>query len=109
MGKMPELGLQFVADTINNDFTASFVTYIEFLGFECITKTSEDFISITNGFKINKDIIHACKLIRMAHKIKLPDAVIAATSDVYDLTIISRNTSDFKNIEGLTVLDPLKI
>ena len=40
------------------------------------------------------------------HTIKLPDAIIAATALVYDLTLISRNVSDFKNIEGLKVLNP---
>ena len=44
--------------------------------------------------------------LRKIQKIKLPDAIIAATALVHNLTIISRNTSDFKNITGLTCLDP---
>lgn len=44
--------------------------------------------------------------IRKAHKIKLPDAIIAATAFVYDLTLITRNTSNFKNIPGLQIIDP---
>jgi predicted nucleic acid-binding protein len=44
--------------------------------------------------------------IRKKHKTKLPDAIIAATALVYDLVIISRNISDFKNIDGLQVIDP---
>lgn len=43
--------------------------------------------------------------IRQKYKTKLPDAIIAATALVHNLTIISRNTADFKNIEGLKVLD----
>ena len=43
--------------------------------------------------------------IRKAHKLKLPDAIIAATAIVYDLTLISRNVSDFKNINGLKIMD----
>lgn len=42
---------------------------------------------------------------RRKYKTKLPDAIIAATALVHNLTIISRNTADFKNIEGLKVLD----
>lgn len=44
--------------------------------------------------------------IRKEYKIKLPDAIIAATALVNDLTLISRNKSDFKNIDGLAVIDP---
>ena len=44
--------------------------------------------------------------IRKAHKIKLPDAIIAATAIIYGLTLISRNVGDFKGIPGLTVTDP---
>lgn len=44
--------------------------------------------------------------IRKVHKIKLPDAIISATALVHDFKLISRNISDFKNIGGLTVVDP---
>jgi predicted nucleic acid-binding protein len=44
--------------------------------------------------------------IRKKNKTKLPDAIIAATALVYDLVLISRNVSDFKNIEGLQLVDP---
>jgi predicted nucleic acid-binding protein len=44
--------------------------------------------------------------IRKAHKIKLPDAIIAATALVYDLTLLSRNISDFTNINGLKIVNP---
>ena len=40
---------------------------------------------------------------RRAHKIKLPDAIIAATASCHDLTLVTRNISDFDklNIETL--------
>jgi predicted nucleic acid-binding protein len=44
--------------------------------------------------------------IRKLHHIKLPDAIIAATAIVYDLTLISRNKSDFVNISRIKVLSP---
>jgi len=55
---------------------------------------------------LTNNVVETCIIIRKKHKTKLPDAIIAATALVYDLTIISRNTSDFKNIDGLTVIDP---
>ncbi len=39
-------------------------------------------------------------------KIKLPDAVIAATAIVNDFTLISRNDDDFEKVPGLKYLNP---
>ena len=55
---------------------------------------------------INADIVKNTIAIRKAHKIKTPDAIIAATAIVYDLTLITRNTADFKNIPNLKIIDP---
>ena len=44
--------------------------------------------------------------IRKKQKIKLPDAIIAATALVYELSLVSRNVSDFKNIDGLQLINP---
>jgi predicted nucleic acid-binding protein len=109
MKRMPEKGLQFLARVVNEDFIISFITYIEFLGYKDIPKASEEFISLASVIAINKPIMDACISLRKTHKIKLPDAIIAATALVYDLALISRNTSDFKNIDGLQVIDPHRI
>jgi len=37
---------------------------------------------------------------------KLPDAIIAATALVYDLTLVTRNVADFKNIDRLKLVNP---
>ena len=55
---------------------------------------------------INKDIVTKTIAIRQQYKTKLPDAIIAATAMLYGLTLITRNINDFKNIEGLQVIDP---
>jgi predicted nucleic acid-binding protein len=34
MKRIPEKGLQFLAGVINEDFTVSFITYIEFFGLQ---------------------------------------------------------------------------
>ncbi len=46
--------------------------------------------------------------IRKAHKIKLPDAIIAATAFVHNLTLITRNTKDFKGIDKLKIVNPFE-
>jgi predicted nucleic acid-binding protein len=55
---------------------------------------------------INAGIVQKTISIRKSKKIELPDAIIAATALVHGFTLISRNTSDFKNIMGLKVIDP---
>ena len=47
--------------------------------------------------------------IRKVFKIKLPDAVIAATALVNGLSLISRNIKDFVNIPDLNVINPYLI
>ncbi|MEZ0483414.1 PIN domain-containing protein [Fibrella aquatica] len=44
--------------------------------------------------------------LRKARKIKVPDAIIAATALVNQLTLITNNTKDFLNIPSLSILDP---
>jgi toxin FitB len=109
MGAMSAKSIAFLKDIINVDFTVSFVSYIEFLGYKNVTKASEDFIALANVIEVDKAIIDACIAIRKQHNIKLPDAIIAATALPYNLTILTRNTNDFKNITGLKVVNPWEL
>lgn len=36
----------------------------------------------------------------------MPDAIIAATAIAYQLTIVTRNTTDFDKIPGIAVINP---
>ena len=56
---------------------------------------------------LTKEIEKQTILIRKSNKIKLPDAIIAATAIVYNLTLVTRNIDDFKNISGLKIFNPL--
>ena len=46
--------------------------------------------------------------IRLQYKIKLPDAIIAATALEYALKLVTRNVADFNSIEGLNVVNPFE-
>ena len=107
--KLPEKGLAFLADAINNHFTVSFITYIEFLGYKSVTQANKDFMALATVVEIDKDIINACIELRKTHRIKLPDAIIAATALVQGLTIITNNEKDFENIVGLKFINPYKV
>jgi predicted nucleic acid-binding protein len=106
MGNIPENGMAFMVSVINKEFNVSFVSYIEFLGYKNITPQSEAFISLATVIEINKNIIDTCIALRKSKRIDLPDAIIAATALNQNLIIVSRNTKDFENIEGLQIIDP---
>ena len=46
---------------------------------------------------------------RRKYKMKLPDAVIAATALHFSLILVTNNTKDFKNIKGVEVINPYNI
>ncbi len=106
---LPEAGQAFVATVIDEQFNISIINEIEVLGHKSATPELERFISLANIIDLNREIASVAITLRKNHKIKLGDAVIAATALVNTLTIITRNTIDFKNIEGLKILNPFNI
>ena len=44
--------------------------------------------------------------LRQQLRIKLPDAIIAATALTHGLPLLTRNTSDFGAVPGMLVLNP---
>ena len=67
------------------------------------------FIEITSILPIDDIVIEKTIGIRQVKKIGLGDAIIAATALANNLVLLSRNTSDFKEIEGLKVIDLYKV
>ena len=107
--KIPQKGLLFLSEIINYEFNVSFVTYIEFLGFKAATLAMEEFIGLANIIEINKTIINTTIELRKESKIQLPDAIIAATAIRMNLILVTRNTSDFQDINKLKILNLWKI
>ena len=57
-------------------------------------------------YPLDEPIIIKAIETRKTYKTKLPDAIIAATALINGLTLISSNIKDFKNIQGLNLLNP---
>lgn len=97
-------------DTIFDiELNVSVITKIETLGFNAPPEEEKkmlQFFSVANIIAITDEIIQLTIHLRKTVKLKTPDAIIAATALVYNHTLFSRNLSDFKNIPGLTVIDP---
>ena len=105
IGRLPDNGLNFLAKVINENFIVSFITFIEYLGYKDIEKSSEEFISLAEVIEIDKFIIQRCIDLRKNCKIKIPDAIIAATALTRNLILITNNEKDFLAIQELAVIN----
>ncbi len=65
-----------------------------------------EFINASEVFALEEPVIVKAVDIRKTFKTKLPDAIIAATAIVNNLSLITRNTKDFEQIQELEVIDP---
>jgi len=100
-------GKLFIDDVFasNGDYAISLITYMEILSYRFTSREEEDFIhqllSLFTVIDIDKEIAEAVIRLRKRRKIKLPDAVIVATAQVYNL-ILYTNDKQLHGIESLT-------
>ena len=98
--------------SFNGEMNISIITKIEFLGWNKHTPDGLEkcncLIRNTRIFPVNEDVADRAIEIRQGKKIKLPDAVIAATALLNNLTLATRNVDDFKDVEGLLIHNPFK-
>lgn len=105
-GKFSEEGMKFMSKIIDKTPIISAITRIEILSF--ITPNSDllkKFVAISNVVMLDEDIIQKTIALRRSRKIKIPDAIIAATAIVKGFTLITHNISDFEGIPSLKLLD----
>ncbi len=69
----------------------------------------EEFINSITIWNLDEPIIIKGIEVRKNYTIKLPDAIIAATALVGNLTLTTRNITDFKNIPGLKLINPWEL
>ena len=108
--QLPIAAEKFIDDMLQQDLPIiSAITEIELLCWKAATRKDEEvlhsFVNDSFVIELEQPIKLRTANIRKQYKIKLPDAIIAATALVYNLTLITRNSTDFKNIEGLHLID----
>ncbi len=101
-------GDKTVADLINDkQIYVSFITELELLGYQELTEDERkriiEFLSECTIININRQIKERTIQIRQHQKIKLPDSIIAATSQYLNIPLISSD-ADFKKVEGISVV-----
>ena len=67
--------------------------------------TMQEFVRTVDVLPLDEPVIAQTIRLRQQHRVKLPDAIIAATALVHGLPLITHNGKDFGGVAGLMVLD----
>ncbi len=104
--------VQLIKFIEENSVYCSRISYLEVLGFRKLTKPDKEYFEkIFTSFsvlEIDADIILEATRLRQMINLSLGDAIVAATSLLYKLTLITNNGKDFKHIKNLKIINPLK-
>ena len=99
--------------TTHPDAAIATVTRIEALGFAGISPEEEasiiDLVNASPTYALDEDVIEQAIQLRQQKKMKLGDAIIAATALAYKIPLVTRNEDDFKHIAGLDLRNPFAI
>lgn len=110
--RLPDTGMTFMNKVVNAIPRTSIITKIEVLGFNTSPEANQLLINFFNDadvLNITEAIETKTIELRKNHQVKLPDAIIAATAVVHNFSLVTRNLSDFRNIDGLELVNPHEI
>ena len=111
-GRLPQRGAEWLDDAINKQLIyTSVINQIELLGFngsERELRILKDLLKAISILSLNDTVVARTIALRREVKIKLPDAIIAATTLVHDLSLVTRNIKDFGKINNLRLVDPYR-
>lgn len=103
----------YLRDYITNEVNpcrVSVVTIVEVLGFHRITLEDKTYFNscfaLVQAIEVTNEITAKAVALRQGQRLSLGDAIIAATALVYNLELVTRNTSDFAGITQLRILNP---
>jgi predicted nucleic acid-binding protein len=100
-GEMESTVENKVSALMSESFQISVISKMEFLGFSfsfAEKKQAMQLIEYATIIKLTDEIIQRVIDIRQEKRIKLPDAIIAATAIEYNTILVTRNTKDFKTL-----------
>ena|SRR5690554_1488939 len=108
-GTLPSAGSDWMQNICDQNLQyLSVINKIEVLGFNGSPSellVFSEFIQAAQVIPLSEAVVQQTIEIRKIYKIKLSVAIIAATAMVHDLTLITRNTSDFYPIQQLPCIN----
>ena len=103
--KLPDKANKKLAAIIDTSPKISIINKIELLSLPNVSRQIIFFTEEAFIIPLDEDIVKKTIDLRKKYKIKLPDAIIAATALVFDLILVTHNIIDFKNIRELKLVD----
>ena len=111
--EIPEMGKNQLKSIILLTVNISIISKIELLGFTPQVGQEqpliEDFVHNCTLFHLTDEIAAKTIELRKQYRLKIPDAIIAATAMVNNMTLISRNDKDFQQIKHLKYINPFRL
>ncbi|MEZ0608832.1 type II toxin-antitoxin system VapC family toxin [Fibrella sp. WM1] len=111
--RMPESGLLFMDNVFAIESNISVITQIELLTWQPPAAELGEKITIyiddSTVFELTPSVVAETIRLRRKHRIKTPDAIIAATALVNGFQLITDNERDFSSIKGLRVINPNRL
>jgi toxin FitB len=90
----------------------SALSYLEVLGYHLLKEEQrqyfEQFFQVAQVLPISQDVLNQAVILRQQKRMTLGDAIIASTALVYGLTLITRNTDDFRWITQMRLCNPFE-
>jgi predicted nucleic acid-binding protein len=90
----------------------SAVSYVEVLGYHRLTAQEmryfKEFFAAAPVLGIDSAVLEQAVRLRQLRKMTLGDTLVAGTALAHSLTLVTRNTGDFRWISDLSVLDPFE-
>ena len=109
-GALPTQSLPFMRSVFSTDVNLSVITQIELLGWQSVdgkqATVTEAFVKQAIVYPLDERVVQQTIELRKQLRVKLPDAIIAATALIYGFTLVSRNDRDFLNIPDLSYRNP---
>jgi predicted nucleic acid-binding protein len=103
--KLPSQAHKKIALIIDSLPKISVIDKIELLSLSNVSREIVHFSNVVITIPLMENVVSKTIDLRKNHKIKVPDAIIAATALLFDLTLVTHNISDFKGIKGLKLVD----
>lgn len=102
------MGHEEVVELISDkDLTISFITELEILSFPKLTKGAEyqikELLSTCTIIELKQDVKDQTIELRKKYKLKLPDAIIAASAYLHKLPLMTSD-KDFQELEGMNIV-----
>ncbi len=109
----PATGILFMDQVVDGESLLSFISEIELQVWNPPNpddlKIYQTFVENSTVIGIDEEIKQQTIYIRKTYKLKLPDALIAATALVNNFTLIVDNNADFQKVNELRYINPMHV